>query len=101
MRKFLQIRTALKLSRNLERRARGWRRDLRDHTRHESSRIQEAEERARGLRLYAAWSRAFQERQAARRERPAVWRPEPDLSLGNPTAQVPEGARASASSLAA
>ena len=41
----------------LENQARHLRRALRDHTRHENQRIQTLENRVRGLRLYAAWSR--------------------------------------------
>jgi hypothetical protein len=36
--------------------ARRYRRALRDHLRHETSRIRKLEIRSRGLRLYAAWS---------------------------------------------
>lgn len=41
----------------LESQARKARRALRDLTRHENSRIGSIEKRARGLRLYVAWSR--------------------------------------------
>lgn len=41
----------------LESQARKARRALRDLTRHENSRINSIEKRARGLRLYVAWSR--------------------------------------------
>jgi hypothetical protein len=40
----------------LERRTRLWRRAFRDYRRVELGRIREAAIRARGLRLYAAWS---------------------------------------------
>jgi hypothetical protein len=42
-------------ARRLERRARQLRRALRDHERAELRRIQAADRRARGLRLFAAW----------------------------------------------
>ncbi len=41
----------------LEHQARLVRRALRDHQRREATRIRQLEIRARGLRLYAAWSR--------------------------------------------
>jgi hypothetical protein len=43
-------------ARRLEKRARQLRRALRDHERAELRRIQAADRRARGLRLFAAWS---------------------------------------------
>lgn len=44
-------------ARYLEAQARLARRALRDHRRHEETMIRNLEIRARGLRLYAAWSR--------------------------------------------
>jgi len=41
---------------DLERQTRLWRRAFRDYSRSELDRIREAAIRARGLRLYAAWS---------------------------------------------
>lgn len=43
-------------ARRLEKRARQLRRALRDHERAELRRIQAADRRARGLRIFAAWS---------------------------------------------
>ena len=53
----LKTSVAVRLANRIGRRARELRRDLRDHVRSESFRIYHAEKRARGLRLYAAWSR--------------------------------------------
>ncbi len=55
-----KISAALGLANRIGGRARELRRDLRDHVRSESFRIYHAEKRARGLRLYAAWSRVQQ-----------------------------------------
>ena len=52
----LKLRFARRLAQKLGARARGLRRELRDHDRLEFARIHLAEKRARGLRLYAAWS---------------------------------------------
>jgi hypothetical protein len=52
----LRILLARRISKRLEREARVYRRDLRDHLRVETGRIRRLEIRARGLRLYAAWS---------------------------------------------
>ena len=73
MKPSFKIRTALRLADRLGTRARELRRDLRDHVRNESFRIQEAEKRARGLRLYAAWSRSHQPRPT--HEAAATWHP--------------------------
>lgn len=55
---------ALRVAHRLSSRARELRRELRDHHRNEFSRILAAEKRARGLRLYVAWSRPPQNRPA-------------------------------------
>lgn len=47
---------ALSLASKLSARGRELRRELRDHYRQEFARIRLAEKRARGLRLYVAWS---------------------------------------------
>jgi hypothetical protein len=52
----LKIRVALKMAQRIGTSVRFLRRELRDHNRNESLRIQLAEKRARGLRLYAAWA---------------------------------------------
>jgi hypothetical protein len=52
----LKIFLARRISKRLEREARGSRRALRDHLRLETGRIRKLEARSRGLRLYAAWS---------------------------------------------
>ena len=52
----LRILLARRISKRLEREARVYRRALRDHLRVETGRIRRLEVRARGLRLYAAWS---------------------------------------------
>lgn len=52
------IRVALRQAKKIGSCARALRRELRDHSRSELLRIRLAEKRARGLRLYAAWSRA-------------------------------------------
>ena len=52
----LKIRVALKTAQRIGTSARFLRRELRDHNRNELLRIQLAEKRARGLRLYAAWA---------------------------------------------
>jgi hypothetical protein len=52
----LKIRVALKMAQRIGTSARFLRRELRDHNRNELLRIQLAEKRARGLRLYAAWA---------------------------------------------
>jgi hypothetical protein len=59
----------------LDRQARVARRALRDHQRSELTRIRDLEIRARGLRLYVAWSR----RPASLQPRLEVWQP-----LGTP-----------------
>ncbi len=69
-----KTRAALRLANRIAARARELRRDLRDHTRGESFRIYHAEKRARGLRLYAAWSVPGRE-SAPTRELSASWRP--------------------------
>ena len=52
----LKIRVALKTAQRIGTSARFLRRELRDHNRNELLRIQLAEERARDLRLSAAWA---------------------------------------------
>lgn len=52
-----QLHVARRSARRLGAHARKLRRELRDHGRLESARIHRAERRARGLRLFAAWSR--------------------------------------------
>jgi hypothetical protein len=54
MKKSMKVRIALRMARSIGACARFLRRDLRDHIRNESLRIELAEKRARGLRLYAA-----------------------------------------------
>ena len=53
----LKIRAARRLANRIGARARELRRDLRNHVRSECFRIYHAEKRARGLRLFTAWSR--------------------------------------------
>ena len=68
---YLALCTANKLST----RARGLRRELRDHYRQEFARIRLAERRARGLRLYAAWScpqDMVPDKESARQWQPAI-----------------------------
>ncbi|MBE7157575.1 MAG: hypothetical protein INR62_03925 [Rhodospirillales bacterium] len=63
---------ALRQARRIGSRARELRRELRDYTRGELFRIRLAEKRARGLRLYAAWSRPTTPTIVS--SRAAVWR---------------------------
>jgi hypothetical protein len=51
-----KILLARRISKHLERKARQYRRTLRDHLRQETSRIRKLEIRARAFRLYAAWA---------------------------------------------
>jgi hypothetical protein len=52
----LRIFLARHISKHLGHEARTYRRALRDHLRLETGRIRRLEKRARGLRLYSAWS---------------------------------------------
>jgi len=52
----LKIFLARLIHKRLEHEARAHRRALRDHLRHETSRIRQLEIRSRALRLYAAWA---------------------------------------------
>lgn len=72
MKHSFKIRAALRLAHRIGTRARELRRELRDHLRSESFRIYHAEKRARGLRLYAAWS-AGSHRPAMTHERTVSW----------------------------
>ena len=73
MKHCFKIRAALRQAKKIGARARALRRDLRDHARSESFRIYHAEKRARGLRLYAAWSRI---REVAPADEPFIaWHP--------------------------
>ena len=56
MKRRFQIFLASREAAVLERRTRLWRREFRNYRRLECGRIREAAIRARGLRLYAAWS---------------------------------------------
>lgn len=57
MQQKVKLWVAVWLSARMEKRARRLRRALRDYERAELRRIQAADRRARGLRLYAAWFR--------------------------------------------
>lgn len=70
-----KLRAARRTANYLAARARELRRDLRDHYRSEAFRIREAEKRARGLRLYVAWSRRCSATQALDREFNLPWHP--------------------------
>jgi hypothetical protein len=56
MKRRLKLFLARRQAADLERQTRLWRRAFRDYSRSELDRIREAAIRARGLRLYAAWS---------------------------------------------
>ena len=71
MTRSFKISVAVRVANRIGQRARELRRDLRDHVRSESFRIHHAEKRARGLRLYAAWSQAHR-MEAPNKER-VVW----------------------------
>jgi hypothetical protein len=57
MQRKMKLLVAAWLANHMEKRARRLRRALRDYERAELRRIHAADRRARGLRLYAAWSR--------------------------------------------
>jgi hypothetical protein len=78
MKHVFKIRIVLRQANRIGTRARELRRDLRDHVRSESFRIRQAEKRARGLRLYAAWSRSHHS--VATHEALPAWEPAESLA---------------------